>query len=208
METTLRLISDVHGDHEQYLEATKGCEFSVQLGDLGYDWSVLKHVDPERHKVIPGNHECWPVLDYYRPWLLYPYGVLKIGAWEAFFLAGAYSIDRKARDAEGSWFPEEELPFADLYTAYLHYCKVKPRVMLSHEGPPEAIELMKFRGLRLEPPFKVVSITSQTLQLMLTAHRPEEWYFGHWHCEGHKKKDGCDFRCLAKNTYRDILIET
>lgn len=202
----LRLIGDVHGRIGDYLALTKDCDFSIQLGDLSYDWSILEKVDPKNHKLLPGNHDAWPDIEQYKDWLLYPYGMVKFGSWEAYFVAGAYSIDRGLRMKDYDWFPEEELPFTELYKAYVVYTHIKPKVVISHELPTEMIDLLGMKGIRLDPPFKIKSTTQQTLQMMLEAHRPKEWYGGHWHLDASKKKDGCYFRCLAECSYKDIDV--
>lgn len=202
----LRLIGDVHGRIGDYLALTKDCDYSIQVGDLSYDWSILEKVDPKHHKIIPGNHDAWPELEKYKAWALYPYGLVTIGTWEAFYLAGAYSIDRGLRMKDYDWFPEEELPFTELYKAYRQYMFLKPKVVISHELPTEMIEVLGMKGIRLDPPFKIKSTTQQTLQMMLEAHRPEQWYGGHWHASSSKKKDGCYFRCLAECEYKDIEV--
>lgn len=202
----LRLIGDVHGRVGDYLELTKECDFSIQVGDLSYDWSVLEKVDPTKHKIIPGNHDAWPRLEQYKAWTLYPFGLYTVGSWETFYLAGAYSIDRGLRIKNYDWFPEEELPFTELYKAYRLYMYLKPKILIAHELAPEAITVLGLKGMRLDPPFQLRSTTQQTLQMMIDAHRPEQCYGGHWHVDGSKNKDGCYFRCLAECSYKDIDV--
>ena len=53
----LRLIGDVHGDYPAYKRLLREARYSIQLGDLGFDYSDIADVDPEYHKFLPGNHE-------------------------------------------------------------------------------------------------------------------------------------------------------
>ena len=49
---TLRLIGDVHGKYDAYLDLIKEADYSIQLGDLGLDYFFLSQVDYKKHKLI------------------------------------------------------------------------------------------------------------------------------------------------------------
>jgi len=43
--TKITFIGDVHGRIPEYLDLIKDCEYSIQLGDMGFDYSLLKNID-------------------------------------------------------------------------------------------------------------------------------------------------------------------
>ena len=55
----LRLIGDLHGHGDIYKALIKGTEYSLQVGDMGYDYEFLADVDPTHHQFVPGNHESY-----------------------------------------------------------------------------------------------------------------------------------------------------
>jgi len=52
----IRIIGDVHGLMSQYLDLISPVEYSVQLGDMGLDYSEIAHLG-KSHVFIPGNHD-------------------------------------------------------------------------------------------------------------------------------------------------------
>lgn len=54
---SLVIIGDVHGRMDEYMHATRRAEWSLQLGDLGFEYDCLANVDPHRHRVVAGNHD-------------------------------------------------------------------------------------------------------------------------------------------------------
>ena len=72
----LRIIGDVHGwidkkyPHKysykhstSYLDITKGCEYSIQLGDMGFNYKPLQKLKPRGHHIFfPGNHDNYDSL--------------------------------------------------------------------------------------------------------------------------------------------------
>lgn len=61
MKSWLTLIGDVHGDMLSYIKTAKQSEYSIQLGDLGFDYSALKSLDTNHHKFLGGNHDNYSV---------------------------------------------------------------------------------------------------------------------------------------------------
>lgn len=54
----ITLIGDVHGKYDRYLDICADSEFTIQLGDLGYNnTEVLQALDPGHHQFITGNHD-------------------------------------------------------------------------------------------------------------------------------------------------------
>ena len=46
------VIGDVHGEYDEYLKIISEHEHTVQVGDFGFDYDVLKGVDPKKHRVV------------------------------------------------------------------------------------------------------------------------------------------------------------
>lgn len=60
----LMIVGDVHGHYEDYLETIRLANYSLQLGDLGFDYTPLIRSgewDPEKHKFLPGNHDNYTI---------------------------------------------------------------------------------------------------------------------------------------------------
>lgn len=58
------IVGDVHGHYEEYLETIRLANYSLQLGDLGFDYTPLvrsKRWHPDRHKFLPGNHDNYSI---------------------------------------------------------------------------------------------------------------------------------------------------
>lgn len=209
---TVRIIGDVHGKIKEYLGLIQGCEYSIQVGDLAFDYSFLDRVDANRHRVIPGNHDNYDDIEEYNHF--YPrYGPEKHGGLEFFYVRGAFSIDFYGRLHErrigGSktWWEEEELNFLQLASAIELYGDTKPQVVLSHDCPRpiskkinDGSVLKKFGYY--QPNF--MTYTGIALQKMFEIHKPERWIFGHYHKSFNKRINGTLFTCLAELEYIDL----
>lgn len=55
----IRITGDVHSKQDQYINLVKDCEFSVQLGDLGFNYDRIKVLDSNKHQYLPGNHDWY-----------------------------------------------------------------------------------------------------------------------------------------------------
>jgi len=117
MRTTKRitLIGDVHGRIDEYLKLIQDCENSIQLGDMGFDYSRILDIDANRHRFLPGNHEQYARLFQLacKGWNvpfgaagkegLNPNGVpcghgsAQLADIELFYIRGGYSIDKNMR---------------------------------------------------------------------------------------------------------------
>ena len=92
----LRVIGDVHAqidftlgrDKASYLDILSGCEFSVQVGDMGDEEAykeLIEHVDPKFHRFFAGNHDHYPFLPSHS---LGDFGSKSIGGINFFFVRG------------------------------------------------------------------------------------------------------------------------
>ncbi len=197
----LRLIGDLHGLWRQYVTIASEAERTIQIGDFGYDYSILNEFDSEHHKIIGGNHEDYPpLLEGKVPHYLGDYGMHLVPGWgEIFFVRGGHSIDKTFREPKGEWFFEEELSMKQCYDALDSYANHKPAVMITHECPQEIIPYVGNPDWNITP-----SRTSQILQTMFNEHRPVLWVFGHHHRSWTEEVKGTQFVCLPELGHIDI----
>jgi predicted phosphodiesterase len=187
---SVTLIGDAHGKYDQYVKMARKREFTVQIGDLGFKYDCLKNLDPEKHKVVGGNHDKYPSLVEW-PHYLGDYGMSSLGGVDFFFYRGAYSIDRQHRTIGIDWWEEEQLKIEDFMKAREVYREAKPDVVITHDCP-------EFLTPRLIPPGAPVyqNITSWALQELFQIHQPRTWAFGHYHLSKRIVSGGTEFICL------------
>ena len=53
----IRIIGDVHQYYDSYFSLAEECEYSLQVGDMGFNYEPLKQLDSNNHKFIGGNHD-------------------------------------------------------------------------------------------------------------------------------------------------------
>jgi predicted phosphodiesterase len=197
-----RIVGDVHGKVPGYIKKIQGSQRSVQVGDFGFskDYNRRGHfvkkegLDPNSHVFFGGNHDDYDNLPDFH---LGDYGTLP---WDesVFFVRGARSIDRKHRTEGVDWWREEELGYKKMKKALVAYKKARPRVVLTHDGPPEATENL-FPSKQI---FK--TSTGQLLSALFEAHKPDMWIFGHWHHNRTKNVKGTRFFCLGELSSLDL----
>lgn len=64
----LMIVGDVHGHYVEYLETIEMAHYSLQLGDLGFNYMPLIRSDKwpsDRHKFLPGNHDNYSIKEVY-----------------------------------------------------------------------------------------------------------------------------------------------
>lgn len=213
MPDFIRLISDVHGNIDKpnnrglcYFDRIKYCEHSIQLGDMGFDYSALKDVDPEQHRFFKGNH------DYYSgsgvPHELGDFGSIFIDDLSFFFIRGAFSIDRKRRFAYHDWFPEEQLSYRQCCDCIELYQEIKPDFVLSHTCPTEVAlhigEPDRLRNWGFDPHNFKEETTQRLLQTLFEIHKPTVWCFGHFHMNVDKVIKGTRFICREELGYVSV----
>jgi 3',5'-cyclic AMP phosphodiesterase CpdA len=196
----LRLIGDVHGKISDYLNITNDIEYSIQIGDLGFDYSGLEALNPLKHKVLAGNHDNYAkngnVFINQTPHFLGDYGVHTVpGIGSFFFVRGGRSIDRNMRIEGHSWWPDEELSYSEAFKALDLYNETKPNLVLSHECPASVIDFMSDNELRstIKP-----SLTANLLDNMFQSHQPRMWFFGHHHKHFSTVINRTYFHCLQE----------
>lgn len=203
----LRVIGDVHGRVQTYLELCRQAEMSVQVGDLSsshFDFFNTSDLNPEKHRFFCGNHDNYPLAEQ-SPHNMGDFGVFEVPGWgRVFFMRGAFSIDRN--QTRRIIFPEEELSYNQSLQAIELYEQTKPDILLTHDCAKSTVlslsnkEILRFFGWDHEP----LSITQQTIEVMIESHRPKYHVFGHHHRWYHKKLDGTYFICLPKMALIDF----
>jgi len=196
----LTLVGDVHENLADYVRLVEPSEYSIQLGDLGFNYSLLEQLDPARHRFLPGNHDNYAALP---PHALGDFGVWKIPraepegpSGEIFFVRGAFSIDRSSRTENVDWFTQEELTEEQLAEATRLYAEVKPDFVISHDCPTSLLPYVTN--------YRSAMQTNQGLQKMLDIHRPKRWIFAHHHFTWGKEIDGTLFICVGELAALDM----
>ena len=142
----IRIIGDVHGKYGEYLNITDGAEYSIQVGDMGFNYDHMKGLDPLHHTFFGGNHDNYDIIKDVSH-CHGNYGMRHLGngavgpVFEYFFIRGAYSVDKKYRTPGLSWWEEEELSYktADRclqnYNRLVNHYNRPPELVLSHDCP-------------------------------------------------------------------------
>jgi hypothetical protein len=196
----LTVVGDVHSNIADYLRLVRDSAYSIQLGDLGFDYSLLEQLDPACHRFLPGNHDNYAALP---PHALGDFGVWSVPdadleevSGDIFFVRGAFSIDRLSRTENVDWFAEEELSDEQFAQAVALYAKRKPDFVISHDCPTAI--------LRYVSNFGSPARTNRHLQQMLDVHRPKRWFFAHHHFTWGRQIDGTLFFCIGELAALDM----
>ncbi len=196
----LTLVGDVHSNIADYVRLVRDSAYSIQLGDLGFDYSLLEQLDPACHRFLPGNHDNYAALPAHS---LGDFGVWPVPGAEPeglsanmFFVRGAWSLDRSSRTENVDWFAEEELSDEQFAQAIALYAELKPDCVVSHDCPSSL--------LRYVTNFGSPSRTNRNLQRMLDIHRPKRWFFAHHHLTWGRQIHGTLFFCLGELAALDM----
>ncbi len=199
----VRVIGDVHGWIDMpgptgysYLDLIENAEYSVQVGDLGFNYSALANVDPKKHVVIGGNHDNYSNLS---PHFLGDYGTYKFPGFEFFYIRGALSVDKDRRIQGTEWWPEEELSYPQAIGAIRAFIQTKPKIVITHDIPTPIVDRVVTNPMKLRP-----SKTNSMLEQAWEAHKPELWIFGHHHNDWRRNIEGTTFICLDELSYVDF----
>lgn len=196
------LIGDVHGKWNSYIDKVKDHEASIQLGDFGIGFAredTMKKAKLDKffaentgHRFIRGNHDNPEVCKHHPNYIAN--GTFENGM---MFIGGAFSIDKAWRIAGEDWWEGEEDSYQELMDLIVQYENNKPSIMITHDAPDTvARQMFNFYTASNE------SRTRSAFETMFEIHKPDAWFFGHWH----KTKDlnvlGTEFVCLDElNTY-------
>lgn len=203
-------IGDVHGKFGPYKSIIKNHINTIQVGDMGIGFrdpmldksfrnppynAMLK----DGHRFIRGNHDNPNSCRFHSQWI-------KDGTIEGdvMFIGGATSIDREWRIKDYTWWEDEELSIQELGLMADIFRSQRPRVMVTHECPQSIADTMlaEFNMAK----FNDASATRQAFQVMLEAHQPDIWIFGHWHVSFDKMINGTRFVCLNELETKEIEV--
>jgi hypothetical protein len=172
------VVGDVHGKYKRIHEIIREKDrhpYIVQIGDFGFDYDTLRNVDPDKFKIIGGNHDNYNKIINI-PHYLGDYGYTSLNGVEFFYYRGAYSIDRQYRTIGIDWWPEEEVSIENFMKARELYREVKPEIVLAHDCPEFMVHSY------LEPNGRMYqNITSWALGELYNIHAPKLFIHGHWH---------------------------
>ncbi len=210
-KTWLRLIGDVHGKQTKYLEIANKSVYSIQLGDMGFDYSFIEqNLSSDHHKILGGNHDNYTVengkFSNQPSHFLGDFGVYSIPEFgDIFYVRGGNSIDKEYRTEGVNWWPLEEITLQQTQEALSFYKKHKPNFVITHECPTDLLDYVgmpKEQALEwgIEP-----SITAKLLQSMFEFHQPAIWCHGHHHKSMFIKYGSTTFISLGELAYIDFF---
>lgn len=222
-ETSLswfRIIGDVHlipespdaGDRDDvdcYLTLAREAEYSLQIGDMSIQsYDFLNVLNPERHKVIFGNHDNYDLFNDCKH-NLGDFGVYTIPEFgDLFFVRGEWSIDRKLRQKFDTYsrgqiikkniWDEEEMSMAQCQACLDLYKQVKPKLVVSHGCPLSVVPHVTDPGVARSWGWEDVikTRTAQLLQALTEIHRPKMHIFGHYHRMFDQELEGTRYVCV------------
>lgn len=192
---SLVIIGDVHGKYLRYANIAMNYEYTLQLGDMGFDYNPLK-VLGKNHRFFGGNHDNYNV--YFDSTQIIGngnFGKAKHGDIEFFFVRGGYSIDKNLRKPNIDWWQREELNKTERKNCLNSYKQIKPDIVISHEAPTFINRRIGSKGIL--PYFGLSedwsSNTAQLLHSMFNHHIPKLWIHGHMHKSHTTEVEGCTF---------------
>lgn len=214
--TKSRLIGDVHG-HKYELSLVldnipEDVSKVVQVGDLGvgFGQSDYWHEDLDlmlasaNARWIRGNHDNPAACYDMKTWI--PDGTVE-NDW--MFVGGAWSIDYAWRTKGVDLWDEEELSYEELERLIEIYDLVRPRVMVTHDVPHSvATQFFFAEGRPLDGRSQYKTKTGSALDAMFAIHKPDLWFFGHWHYDVDEVVDNTRFVCLNELSIADVNRET
>ncbi len=201
----LSVIGDVHNRIRAYNALTAECDYSVQIGDMGYNYGQITG-DKKRHQFFGGNHEDYDNYDSC-VYSMGDYGLSSLDNVSFFFARGAFSIDMRYQRAKNLWFQEEELSFRQALSCIELYRDIKPSIVLTHSCPTSIAKMVGNPSILKDFGFNPETFRTSTghmLEAMFQAHQPDLWIFGHFHKSWVQTVRGTEFRCLNELERFDI----
>lgn len=204
----IHAIGDVHGKYEDYIKLIEGLDYTIQVGDFGFEYDILKRVDPTHHIILPGNHDNYDeIYKYYEHVLPGDYGMYSFGGLDFYYVRGAFSPDCRTRVehevmfGERVWWQNEQVPLAKHDEIVQDFVNAKPEVVITHDAPKSVIDLVAPYNTDLSAyrwPRHFIPLTQRLLQRMFEAHQPKLWVFGHHHVTTDLKLGRTTFQCVGE----------
>ena len=194
------LMGDIHGSagFGKFCEAVESSPHPViQIGDFGlgfrpgFDSSAKAFMEKNAPKArfIRGNHDNPAVCRQTE-------GYIEDGTVEGgtMFIGGAWSMDWRMRTKGVDWWPGEEATQEEFDRMLAHYEEIRPKVMVTHDGPDSVFRRMFGYDEILD------TRTGRMLGKFLSVHQPSLWVFGHHHrsVDFEDEMSGTRFRCLGE----------
>ncbi len=190
----MAFISDVHGNWDVYERICSQYENTIQVGDFGMGFeNYIPHKIPylsQNHRFIRGNHDD-PAKCKAHPNYIKDGTIEIIGSSKVMFIGGAFSIDRNRRMEGRDWWSDEECTYGDFQEFIDIYEAEKPDVMVTHDCPADFAK--RFLLGAHKPSYR--SVTNNALEVMHHMHKPDMWFFGHWHTDLEMEYNGTMFVC-------------
>lgn len=186
MDNVITIIGDLHGDQVRHQRIIDNNDYTLQIGDLGFDYEYMRYVNLH-HLFIKGNHDNYDVEVEQD---LGDYGYTSLNNVSFFFVRGAFSIDwpwRVSQEQETGnkiWWPQEQLSLEEGEACLKEYIETQPEILISHAVPRRIAEqvgnpaVLKHFGY---DPATFTTATQDLLDRMLDAHRPKKMIMGHMH---------------------------
>jgi len=209
----IRIVGDLHQKYSEFCKIADDDLPIIQVGDFGYDYSILKHFHEDSLRIIFGNHEHH-VDRFVWPHFLNSYGEVEFHGLKFFYVGGAFSIDWKLREkyrVEGvwprTWWQEEELSYNELQKAIDLYIQVKPKIVITHEPIRTVAKITGsddfLRNWGYDPK-TFTTRTGEALERMFDAWQPKIWISGHMHKKWSRIINGTEYISLGELEYIDI----
>ena len=210
---TLRIISDIHGKYLEYINLLSDCEYSLQLGDYGFDYNfMINGTYHDKHKMFPGNHDNYDkVFDF--PGCLGKFGEFDINSVKGFFISGGFSLDWKWRletqikTGQKIWWDQEQLSHDEMTEALTLYKKVKPNFVITHSCPFSVARALGNPCILEDFGYNPGTFTTNTQELLescFNVHQPKLWIFGHFHFNKDKMFGDTRFICRPELGWTDV----
>jgi len=193
MNNSITLVGDIHGKYKRMYEIIREKnkhEYIVALGDVGFDFSTLDNVDPDKFKIVGGNHDNYDKIINI-PHYLGDYGYTTLNGISFYFYRGAYSIDRQYRTIGIDWWEDEQNDIETFMKARELYREIKPDIFLAHDCPDFMVpEYIGPYAKRYE------NITGWALGELYKIHQPKLFIHGHYHVSKTTQYGDTKFVCL------------
>lgn len=187
------VIGDPHGmlkDYQMLVNKYNSKNIpTLTVGDNGFheewEWG-LNNLNTDMNKWLHGNHDCC-MPDTLNSKL----ALGNSNYWNGIYtIRGSVSIDKMHRRTFIDYFPNEELSYAEFDDALNLYLEVTPEIVVSHDCPTIAKEIMFGYGE------KDLILTNKLLQELYNHWKPRLWIFGHYHQNQVYQTKDTTFICL------------
>jgi predicted phosphodiesterase len=193
MNNSITFVGDIHGKYKRMHEIIREKdrhEYIVQIGDLGFDFSTLDNVDPDKFKIVGGNHDNYDKIINI-PHYLGDYGYTTLNGISFYFYRGAYSIDRQYRTIGINYWSNEENNIETFMKARELYREIKPDIFLAHDCPDFMVP--QYIGPYAK---RYENITGWALGELYKIHQPKLFIHGHYHVSKTTQYGDTKFVCL------------